>query len=331
MYMSREAPLRQRDARFALEARARTNKNITNRFIEGMLNYNLTSEEIDSGAWKYCGGDQGTHREYFYKKFPNTKLPNHTETCVCGVNNLVKNFYITDSTEILIIGSECINSHIPGKKFRNCNICGTEYRKRKDNIDKCKDCRDKYCDKCDEPYQNDEKKCYCQYPYTCIGCNCKHANTSKKYCDKCVSKFCNLCDRPKAYKSDLCPCQYPYVCINCKNRHNKTCKEYCNDCEPKFCKLCKQHKNPHKQCPCTFIECVACKNKFALSELDNARACAKCRVQYDFASRDPVCAADLITHKINHPGNILHKWKPCKKCSRFIQPRFVLCFACEPS
>lgn len=41
----------------------------------------VESELID---WKYCGGNEGSHRKYFELVFPERNFPGHRTKCVCG-------------------------------------------------------------------------------------------------------------------------------------------------------------------------------------------------------------------------------------------------------
>ena len=38
---------------------------LTDKFIKGLKKYDLTYEEIKNSNWKYCGGNQGSHLNYF--------------------------------------------------------------------------------------------------------------------------------------------------------------------------------------------------------------------------------------------------------------------------
>jgi hypothetical protein len=115
---------------------------LTERFIEGLENYNLTLEEIQNGSWRYCGGSgEQRHKNYFKTVFGNDDYPDPDDHCVCG-HYIEENCYIynPDSGEILIIGNCCIKKFIP-KSGRTCEQCGESHRNRKDNL--CNNCREK--------------------------------------------------------------------------------------------------------------------------------------------------------------------------------------------
>ena len=56
---------------------------LTERFIRGLEQYNLTYDEIIKGNWKYCGGDRGRHFNYFKLFWGDDDLPEHENECVC--------------------------------------------------------------------------------------------------------------------------------------------------------------------------------------------------------------------------------------------------------
>ncbi len=114
-------------------------------FIKGLKEYNLTNEEIIAEGWKYCGGNEGRHLNYFRIACPGEVLPDQADECVCG-HNIVENCYITDGDRILILGNCCIKRFIPDSG-RTCERCGEPHRNRKDNL--CSDCRPR-CAGCDE-------------------------------------------------------------------------------------------------------------------------------------------------------------------------------------
>jgi hypothetical protein len=38
---------------------------LTEKFLKGLEEYNLTYEQIIREGWRYCGGDTDRHRNYF--------------------------------------------------------------------------------------------------------------------------------------------------------------------------------------------------------------------------------------------------------------------------
>lgn len=113
---------------------------LTERFIEGLEKHNLTLEEIQSGDWKYCGGNgEQRHKNYFKLIFENDDYPDPDDHCICG-HYIVENCYIYKHNidDILILGNCCIKKFVP-KSGRTCSICDKPHKNRKDNL--CNNCR----------------------------------------------------------------------------------------------------------------------------------------------------------------------------------------------
>jgi hypothetical protein len=110
-------------------------------FIKGLKNYNISYDDIRANKWKYCGGDTGRHANYFRQCFPldvYTLDINHEDHCICG-HYIVENCFITnDEDEILVLGNCCIKKFIP-RCTRTCELCKIPHKNRKDN--KCNTCR----------------------------------------------------------------------------------------------------------------------------------------------------------------------------------------------
>jgi hypothetical protein len=53
--------------------------------------HNLTFDEIQN--WKYCGGNQGSHYNYFKLCFPGKDLPDHKKQCICDHDIIRKLLY----------------------------------------------------------------------------------------------------------------------------------------------------------------------------------------------------------------------------------------------
>ena len=115
---------------------------LTNRFIQGLLNYNLTVEEIQNGKWRYCGGNKKSHYRYFNIFFKNkVKLPEYEPNCVCG-QYIVENCYITNGDKIMVLGNCCIKKFLPKNlSGRTCRVCKKPHKNQKDNL--CHECREK--------------------------------------------------------------------------------------------------------------------------------------------------------------------------------------------
>uniref|UniRef100_A0A6C0BA18 DM2 domain-containing protein n=1 Tax=viral metagenome TaxID=1070528 RepID=A0A6C0BA18_9ZZZZ len=112
---------------------------LTERFIEGLKNYNVTYDEIIKGNWKYCGGRSGCHLNYFKVSCKNDDLPKQQDKCICG-HAISENCYITNDEFILVLGSCCIKKFLPKtKSSRTCEKCGDPHKNRK--VNRCNKCR----------------------------------------------------------------------------------------------------------------------------------------------------------------------------------------------
>lgn len=127
----------------------RDHHQLSKRFIHGLSEYGLTAEEVRDKWWN-CGhqyapsADNSTIKNamglrYFYEWFDKTRHdpPEHADNCICG-ESIMHNFWITNGTEVLIIGSECINKFCY-RSGKSCSICKEPHLNRLDNI--CNTCR----------------------------------------------------------------------------------------------------------------------------------------------------------------------------------------------
>ena len=136
--------------------------NLTNRFIEGLKKYDLSYDDIINSGWKYCGGNQGRHLNYFkLQEGGSWELPSYEEECVCE-HSIIENCYITDETRILVLGNCCIKKFIP-KSSRTCEYCEEPHKNRV--VNRCNKCRKGVCDVCNKKCNKKYKKCYnCAFP-----------------------------------------------------------------------------------------------------------------------------------------------------------------------
>ena len=113
---------------------------ISQQFIKGLKEYNLTLEEIQNGRWKYAGGDTGSHRRYFNMVYGEEyEIPIPESKCVCS-HGIVENCYITNGELWLTLGNCCIKRFLPkGCSGRTCGQCGKPHKNQKNNL--CNDCR----------------------------------------------------------------------------------------------------------------------------------------------------------------------------------------------
>ena len=148
---------------------------LTERFIKGLKNYNISFNDIKNGQWTYAGGCPITtaHKYFiirfpdFQKKwrethiidgkniyiyyritthkpihsqddFPDKNYPRHINKCVCN-HDIEKNYYITNGSVMLILGSCCIKKFMPNGMRKSCEHCENLHKNIKDNL--CNDCR----------------------------------------------------------------------------------------------------------------------------------------------------------------------------------------------
>lgn len=135
---------------------------LTQQFIRGLKEYNLTYEQIKT--WKYCGGNRDRHLNYFKLCCPGEDFPEYVDYCVCG-HKIFENCYIMaeESTnfyqkgDILVLGNCCIKKFVP-KSSRTCSKCGDPHRNR--SVNRCNSCRYGICDLCDNICNKKYTKCY---------------------------------------------------------------------------------------------------------------------------------------------------------------------------
>jgi hypothetical protein len=121
-------------------------KTITQKFIKGLKKYNMTIEEL-SKDWKYCGGTQGRHYNYYQLMFPGESLCEHRSRCICNTR-IKHNCYLTNGVDTLVLGNCCIKRFVE-KKGRTCSNCGESHKNRITIL--CKTCRVGRCDICSAP------------------------------------------------------------------------------------------------------------------------------------------------------------------------------------
>ncbi len=146
--------------------------NYTKKVKDTLKILGMTTKELQQ--YKYIGGDDGPHLEYFNNffrdKYDFADTINHSSNCeICG-HDIVKNFYILkeDDSEmsLMIIGSECKDRFLEKSK-RTCEECDQPHKRRKYNI--CLDCQVK-SNKCVEC--KGYKKCSFK---TCYDCHSKNS------------------------------------------------------------------------------------------------------------------------------------------------------------
>jgi hypothetical protein len=112
--------------------------NLTQSLIKGLKNYDLTLNDIQNNNFRYFGGNEGSHLNYYNLICEKTSLPEYKNKCICG-HTIKENCYITNGDIILTLGNCCIKKFLPKEKQgRTCEKCGNPHRNRKYN--KCNDC-----------------------------------------------------------------------------------------------------------------------------------------------------------------------------------------------
>ena len=184
-------------------------ENLFKKFILGLTDINLTLKEIQLN-YKYAGGDQGAHNNYFKLKYQEEQRPIYKNKCIC--NQLItKNYYITNGIDFLVLGICCFR-HLIFKTYKTCEICEQPHTNKFVNM--CNECKIiNRCNKCKTPcdniYINGCDKCNLG---CCIKCDIK-CNPQYRLCYKCNhSGQCNKCGNP---------CNLSYaICYNCYNKDN---------------------------------------------------------------------------------------------------------------
>lgn len=129
---------------------------MSTRFMKGLKDHNINNKEIKDGDWKYCGGDQGRHLNYFNLTHKNKDIPHHVDKCICG-HHIEENCFISNNDRIIVLGNCCIKRFIP-KSTRTCSECSEPHKNR--IVDRCNECRIGICDECDCDIDVKYKKCY---------------------------------------------------------------------------------------------------------------------------------------------------------------------------
>ena len=176
---------------------------LTKQFIKGLEKYNLSFDDIEKNNWHYCGGNSNSHLKYYKLSYPNRDIPADVTICICS-HPIVENCYITDGTDMLILGKCCIKKFIP-KSSRSCEKCGLAHKNRKNN--RCNECRIGICDNCGISCDVKHKKCHtCTYPNSGI-CNTCETPCDYKQCYSCTypnSGICESCDKKCDVKYKKC-------------------------------------------------------------------------------------------------------------------------------
>lgn len=179
------------------------------RFITGLKeDYGMTNEQIFDieQNWLYCGyrhneSEWSDGASLFKCYFPREDFPEFSKECVCRQKLLVRNDWITDGKEVLIIGQCCKDMFIKNR-LKTCSICKTPHKNRSDN----------YCNDCRMDIKIQKITCKCGYK----------KKESENMCNDCyiLSQACR-CGKYKKTGYKQC-----YSCFNASSENKKTNKQF---------------------------------------------------------------------------------------------------------
>lgn len=192
----------------------RINNSLEVLYSEGETRDLLTFDIVTKPPWKYCGGNAGSHNNYFNQCLKTMRkhytrkyfaVPPHKTHCLCE-HRIEQNCFTTDGTQILVWGNCCINQFVE-MSSRTCATCDAPHKNRKNNY--CNDCRKKY----------DDAKRRALKMHKCSQCN-RLCDKKYSYCYSCTTAAINPLDStPSAHKcrqcNKSCDTKYTY-CYSCK-------------------------------------------------------------------------------------------------------------------
>jgi len=192
----------------------KNNVELSIRFINGLKNYDIELNEIQNN-FKYCGGNRGSHLNYFKLSCPTDDMPELIDECICG-QKIKENCFITDGDRLVVLGNCCIKRFC-NKSNRSCEVCNETHKNTKQNR----------CNNCKIIEKKTTKK-------ICIKCGVKHLNRVVNKCNKCRNNCCDVCEK---YCNNL----FKNCCYDCNIQKNKLIKlnneneqrlniNYCKDC-----------------------------------------------------------------------------------------------------
>ena len=299
------------------------------RFIAGLLEYNLTLDELNKTGWHYIGGNHKQFLRHFkllklkysieyiirnaknYDSAQDTFCNNSNNTivdggewrnCVCHepIYNLC---FIANATreEFFIIGNCCIKSFIKANTI-TCEECGSEHRNKIKNL--CNDCKE--CQKC----------VICGFPHKNLNHDMCNKCYNKKECKECKLKFSKKDYNKETERCKLCDKKY---CANCYKKKNPKFIQY------PLCYPCKFQNNDSKKKDKSDTEvdseseeeisekkCIDC-NKIIKP---NFERCFNCKIKNDKKDNDTESEEEEIIKK-------------CIDCSKIIKSNFIRCYPCK--
>ena len=298
------------------------------RFIAGLLEYNLTLDELNKTGWHYIGGNHKQFLNHFkllklkysieyiirkaknYNPNEDTKCDNGTSgvnggewrKCVCH-EPILNLCFIANSEreEFFIIGNCCIKSFIKANTI-TCEECGSEHRNKIKNL--CNDCKE--CQKC----------VICGFPHKNLNHDMCNKCYNKKECKECKLKFSKKDYNKETERCKLCDKKY---CANCYKKKNPKFIQY------PLCYPCKFQNNDSKKKDKSDTEvdseseeeisekkCIDC-NKIIKP---NFERCFNCKIKNDKKDNDTESEEEEIIKK-------------CIDCSKIIKSNFTRCYPCK--
>jgi hypothetical protein len=187
------------------------------KFVIGLHeDYGMTYEQIKDVEenWFYCGHivvDRDTKditESDLYKLkhyFPMLPIPDFQDSCVCRQKLYVRNEWITDMKEVLIIGQCCVNMFI-AHSSKTCMLCKAPHRNRKDDL--CKECRDKILLKEKEKakQQKQQKQRQKERDEYLASITCPDCKKTKK----AEYKYCYQCNKKRKTKVTMADIEFQY-------------------------------------------------------------------------------------------------------------------------
>lgn len=273
---------------------------LSQKLLNGMVEYGITKEDLDSGVWKYAGGNDGRHLTNFYKYYGDFEpLPKSKEYCICG-QKIKINCYITDDKRRIILGSCCI------KKFEiplrlKCERCGALHKNRTVNL--CSICKkdpvikakDNICEICKKPHRN-RKNNFCNDCRDEIGTkNPKKCKNCEKYHDGAYNDLCHTCFYKCTNCGKECDGRYGKLCLSCFSLCTACMNSphyygrLCAKCAPK----CKDCHDPHDGglgdlCIVCKDKCKKCKKFNKTTGKDFCEYCRRNYIDIPFSMKDEV-------------------------------------------
>lgn len=153
------------------------------KFKKGLEEYGMSIESLMD--WFYCGNNR-EKKQYFFNHYPDGKLPEKEDQCICGTPILV-NHYLTDGKDnIIICGGCCISNFTDIQMGKCCLNCHKNHKNR--NTEYCNNCRNlNFCSDCKTQVNRWKLKCD---PCLLSSVKCECGKSKKEGYKRCYT--CNI-------------------------------------------------------------------------------------------------------------------------------------------